>query len=229
MRYAIISIAMFTVCFSISFASAQNKVVVIPLNSSASNYGGVQIVTSATGRVWMDRNIGADRVAGSKSDLGSCGHYYQWGRPADDHEYSISPTTTITSAGDVPGHDSFIVDSADWRTTKNDNLWQGAAGKNNPCPDGFRLPTEGEWEGERSSWVSNNADGAFASNLKLPMPGWRNYWTPGDTVSVGLATCYWSSTTDGAMSRNLWIIQSDASMRSDERAFGCSVRCIRDK
>ena len=37
---------------------AQTKVVVIPLNTGKGSPGGVQVVTSATGRVWMDRNLG---------------------------------------------------------------------------------------------------------------------------------------------------------------------------
>ncbi len=40
----------------------------------------------------------------------------------------------------------------DWRSPQNDNLWQGVNGINNPCPSGYRLPTEAELEAERLSW-----------------------------------------------------------------------------
>lgn len=48
---------------------------------------------------------------------------------------------------DVVGHGDFILEPNvpyDWRNPKNDNLWHGVSGTNNPCPTGFRLPTERE-------------------------------------------------------------------------------------
>jgi hypothetical protein len=155
MKYFIDAVVMLTVCFAISLAEAQDKVVVIPLNSSARDYGGVQVVTSANGQVWMDRNLGALRAALNKADPDAYGGYFQWGRLNDGHAWPSSSTTTTLSNSDVPGHDSFItVNSSpyDWRSPQNDSLWQGVSGINNPCPAGFRLPTAVEWETERASW-----------------------------------------------------------------------------
>jgi translation initiation factor IF-3 len=39
-----------------------------------------------TGRVWLDRNLGADQVAKFKGDQKSYGDLYQWGRAHDQHE-----------------------------------------------------------------------------------------------------------------------------------------------
>ena len=50
-----------------SQAVAQNKVVVIPLDSGDCNCDQIPTVTSA-GQVWMDRNQGAHRVAQSVDD-----------------------------------------------------------------------------------------------------------------------------------------------------------------
>ena len=47
-------------------------------------------------------------------------------------------------------------------------------GINNPCPAGFRLPTNTELETERLSWGSQNSAGVFASPLKLVAAGWRH-------------------------------------------------------
>ena len=46
----------------------------------------VPTVTSATGKVWMDRNLGAAQVATSATDEAAYGDLYQWGRPEDGHE-----------------------------------------------------------------------------------------------------------------------------------------------
>ena len=40
-------------------------------------------VTSANGKVWMDQNLGASRVATSSTDTSAYGDLYQWGRAAD--------------------------------------------------------------------------------------------------------------------------------------------------
>jgi predicted secreted hydrolase len=42
-----------------------------------------------TGRVWLDRNLGAKQVATSGHDTDSYGSLYQWGRGKDDHEDRI--------------------------------------------------------------------------------------------------------------------------------------------
>jgi len=43
-------------------------------------------VKSATGKIWMDRNLGASQVATSSTDAAAYGDLYQWGRAADGHE-----------------------------------------------------------------------------------------------------------------------------------------------
>ncbi|NCU32683.1 MAG: hypothetical protein EOM23_07120, partial [Candidatus Moranbacteria bacterium] len=120
---------------------------------------------------WMDRNLGASQVATSGTDAASYGDLYQWGRFADGHQCRTSPTTSTLSSTDQPGHGNFITvgdGHIDWRNPQNHNLWQGDFGINNPCPTGFRLPSQAEFEAERLSWNSNNAAGAASSFLKLP-------------------------------------------------------------
>jgi len=210
-----------------SHAVAQNKVVVIPLLSDSGDK--IQTVTSA-GRVWMDRNLGAFRVAQSEDDYQAYGWMYQWGRLADGHEMPHSPTTTTLSSGNVPGHGDFITTSLspyDWRDEPNDDLWQGVSGTNNPCPAGFRLPTETEWETERASWSSNNSAGAFASPLKLVLAGNRDFST-GTVSQGGSYGWYWSSTVNGSYALILSFGGAHTIMGSSYRAFGLSVRCIKD-
>ena len=207
---------------------AADKVVVIPLSGSGSG-DTVPTVTSKTGRIWMDRNLGALRVAGSKSDSLAYGWLYQWGRPADGHESRTSPSTTTPSSGDVPGHGNFIISKTapfDWTNAPDDTLWQGVNGKNNPCPEGFRLPTVPEWISEINSWNSKDADGAYGSVLRLVMAGWREYY---DGFAVdGLHAKYSTSTTAGTSVYSISISDSYAGTSVNYRVQANSVRCIKD-
>ena len=189
----------------------------------------VDVTNPATGRIWMDRNLGATQAATSSTDANAYGDLYQWGRRSDGHQCRTSATTTVLSSTDQPANGSFIIAPGtpqDWRSPQNDNLWQGVNGVNNPCPSGYRLPTEAELETERLSWSINNAQGAFASLLKLPMASGRNY-SNGSLYSLG-SGFYWSSTVSGDDSHYLYFHSSNADMNSGFRALGASVRCLKD-
>jgi uncharacterized protein (TIGR02145 family) len=194
----------------------------------------VDVTNPITGRTWMDRNLGASQVATSSTDAASYGDLYQWGRSADGHQCRNSDTTTTLSNTDQPPHDDFILypilpisPPYDWRSPQNANLWQGVNGVNNPCPSGYRLPTETELYNERLSWSIKNAAGAFASPLKLPLAGFR-YYSNGSLLDVGFLGGYWCSTVSSTNSRNLSFDSSNAPMEPDYRAYGLSVRCIKD-
>jgi uncharacterized protein (TIGR02145 family) len=203
---------------------------VVSVDASSASALETGEVVSLTGRIWMDRNLGATRVAQSSTDADAYGDLYQWGRAADGHQIRTSGTTPTLADSDNPGHANFITNSSspfDWRSPQNDNLWQGVSVTNNPCPSGFRLPTEIELTNERLNWGSYNAAGAFASPLKLSVAGYRHN-SLGSLGSVGTTGYYWSSTVDGTRSRSLTFYSSDALMYSGNRAFGFSVRCIKD-
>jgi len=190
----------------------------------------VDVINPKTGRTWMDRNLGATRAATSSTDAASYGDLYQWGRGADGHQLRNSKTINTLSSIDQPAHGSFItVDSGsnDWHNPQNDNLWQGVAGVNNPCPTGYRIPTGAEWEAERKSWTSDNAGGAFASPLKLPLAGARSYGD-GSLGNAGSFGFYRSSTVSYIIVRVIEFNSSFASMEGRNRASGLSVRCIKD-
>ena len=191
------------------------------------------VINPITGAEWMDRNLGASKVASSIDDLSSYGYLYQWGRGNDGHQDRGSFCTTTLSDGDNPGHGFFILTSAspnDWRSTQNDNLWQGVNGINNPCPQGFRVPTEAEWTAERDTWNSMDLNGAFESVLKLPCAGGRHYAESnnGAFVLPGSNGYYWTSTVDGTKASRLNFDASHAEFYSPYRAYGYSVRCIKD-
>jgi len=190
----------------------------------------VDVTNPTTGKTWMDRNLGATQVATNSTYAASYGDLYQWGRRADGHQCRTSASTSTLSSIDQPAHGDFIIapdDTYDWRSPQNANLWQGVNGVNNPCPSGYRIPTETEINAERLSWSVNTSVGAFASPLKLPMAGYRSH-SNGSLSNVGAYGSYWSSTVSGANSRLLVFISSSAYLYDDLRARGFSVRCVKD-
>jgi hypothetical protein len=191
----------------------------------------VPVINAVTGKTWMDRNLGATQVATSITDASAYGDLYQWGRRADVHQCRNSSTTTTLSSTDQPtdGHLFILIvtlnSPCDWRSPQNNNLWQGVNGLNNPCPIGYRLPTNAELDSERLSWVSDNSSGAFASPLKFPMGGNRSI-IGGNIDGIGFGW-YWSSTVSNTRSVSL-SIGNFSNLGSGDRASGYSVRCIKD-
>jgi uncharacterized protein (TIGR02145 family) len=195
----------------------------------------VNVTNPVTGMTWMDRNLGASQVAETSSDTNSYGDLYQWGRFADGHQCRDSDTHPTNATTAVPNEENgwdgkFILETSspyDWLMTQNDNLWYGTQGVNNPCPGGYRLPTEAEWVAEKDTWSSQNASGALLSPLKLPVSGYRNR-SDGGPFLVGLYGIYWSSSVSGSNARRLGFYSSDAGMLSSDRAYGYAVRCLKD-
>jgi uncharacterized protein (TIGR02145 family) len=199
-------------------------------------------VTTATGRVWLDRNLGASRVATSSTDTQAYGDYYQWGRPADGHQTKYLTNNNSTgftntrSATAVPSTDLWIEPtdgSNDWLSTPDNTLWTGANPATNPCPAGFRIPTESEWSAERATWSSTNAAGGFASPLKLTRPGMLTsfsssgaYFTAKDNFGQYLTqTAYTNGGARyfGIEGSNAWFDQNYY------KSHGMSVRCIQNQ
>jgi hypothetical protein len=206
-------------------------------------------VASATGKVWLDRNLGATQVAASSTDYLSYGDLYQWGRAADGHQVIVrdaaSPangsappagssvnegtqaTTWIADEGDNAWDTKFITGFTDWLSTPIDNLWTGTAAENNPCPSGFRIHTNQELNQESASWTAQSSVGAINSPLKLPLAGNRDE-SSGTLSTVGSSGYYWSSTVSDTFARILYFNSSSIGIYSSYRVYGFSVRCIKD-
>lgn len=198
-------------------------------------------VISSTGRIWMDRNLGASRVALSFNDYFAYGNIYQWGRSNDGHQLmywtsntSGTPVNNISSFNlsvtDYPNHNMFIVPTGlpyDWRVTKNDNLWQGITGVNKPCPEDYRLPTSIELANEMTAYNITNSASAFNSPLKFTVPGSRSN-TNGQFMTTGSNGLYWTSSVSGSNAVAISISPEGAGIANIYRFFGASCRCIKN-
>ncbi|MCF8269454.1 MAG: LamG domain-containing protein, partial [Crocinitomicaceae bacterium] len=189
----------------------------------------VDVTNPTTGKTWMDRNLGASQVATSSTDQNAYGDLYQWGRRADGHQCRTSPTTATLSSVDQPAHGSFILAPNapyDWRSPQNTNLWQGVNGVNNPCPNGYKVPSQTELDNERLSWSSNNGIGAFASTLKWPLAGYRQ-GNDGVIINIGSSSHSVSSNISATNYLNL-LISTVSYIGNSWRSHGCSIRCIKE-
>lgn len=191
-------------------------------------------VSGQNNTCWLDRNLGAFQVCTSSTDEKCYGDLFQWGRGDDGHQDRNSETTSNLSLTDKPGHSDFIINTPkpnSWHYPFS-HLWQtNKKNINNPCPSGWRVPTNSELSSELTSWINNNNVGAYNSTLKWPSAGARSY--DGTLINVGSNGYVWSSTlifgNDGSIFVSLFTFSSsNASIISMPSVFGLSVRCILD-
>jgi hypothetical protein len=217
------------IVFRVSVVDAQWRTGMVHCNGTPTEI--VEVRNPITGRVWMDRNLGASRPATSATDEAAYGDLYQWGRFGDGHQCRNSAVTATLSNSEMPGHGKFILGSKsshyDWRSPQNDSLWQGLHGINNPCPTGYRLPTDFEWEEERRSWSSNDDRGAIQSPLKLPLGGDRSK-NNGEIYNLDTYGYFWSASVSDIGALNIYIYNGKAKLHLNSRSLAFSVRCIKD-
>jgi uncharacterized protein (TIGR02145 family) len=189
---------------------------------SIQHYG---TVVGSSGKCWLDRNLGASRVAQSFDDTEARGDLFQWGRGDDGHQNRTSPSNTTQSSSLTPGN-NFIRSHTIWYIGNNpDDLWQGLYSVNNPCPQGWRLPTQAEFQAENIT----DRQTAFASTLRLPVGGFRSQ-VDANIYNASSEGYYWTSTIN-VSNNNINRLQFTATGVSSStvfRAHGMSVRCIKD-
>jgi uncharacterized protein (TIGR02145 family) len=202
----------------------------------------VNDIVSPSGKTWMDRNLGASRAATSSTDTLAYGDLYQWGRAADGHQCRNSSANNSLSSIDNPNHNNFIMNvnfnPGDWRIPQNENLWQGVNGINNPCPGGYRMPTETELNNEAQYW-SNQIQFGGQSLLKITITYYRDFSNGiiiNSTKTGGqMYAYYWTSSigynNNGVIgSKALYFDETNkySMVISNNRGNGASVRCIKN-
>lgn len=189
-----------------------------------------EVISPYTGRTWLDRNLGAKRIATSYDDKDSYGDYFQWGRNSDGHEKVESEITNSLSETNQPNHSNFILpidDSFNWLTSNEENLWNGLSALNNPCPEGYRLPTLEELVEETIFPENNNIYDVYNNFLKIPAAGCRNN-LDGELYFEGEKNFLWTSDTFDTGSIFLSFNEKTVSRNASFRAAGANIRCIKD-
>ncbi|CAC9624845.1 Cadherin domain protein [uncultured Gammaproteobacteria bacterium] len=220
---------------------SETQTVAITFVSETILFKGLTYKTIASpdrNRVWLDRNLGATRVATSSTDSAAYGHLYQWGRNDDGHEDRTNANTSTTLANGIinAGTTLFIKKTFipyDWTRADSSGAARSSAwevdGTNNVCPAGFSVPTEADMNADTLSAITTkiiNKAVAFSSFLKLPVAGFR-FSEHGLFGSVGNYGHYWTRSTEGTRSRTLDFRDDQAYFHGNYRAHGMSVRCIK--
>ncbi|WP_459189280.1 hypothetical protein ACGE0T_04160 [Parabacteroides sp. APC149_11_2_Y6] len=171
---------------------------------------------------WAPVNLGANSIPASGTDTDGIGYLYQWGRR--DYTLRGGPVQNGPQSSSTPDNNVFYK-GKDWITPEDASLWQN--GKNDPCPSGWRVPTENEFKtlgtGEYAGGLLKiNAD-ANCPQIILPAGGGRSY-VDGLNSYFGGKGRYWSSTP----SREVFFNSGTIFFQSSPRGEGFAVRCIRD-
>ena len=260
----------FTVIAKFKNASGQDRQ--ITLDASVHDCGcGCSVKSgSNTWLTFMCSNLGADPaiekmsiaqqaeysspVLESSTDPYIYGNLYQWGRKTDKHQVRNSgtasgplfyPSSDIDANGQPAGSyvGKFITSTTNWRTPHDNTLWAPSKTINDPCPDGWRIPTRAEWESvinnNLSVWNSTGTRGVKISpfnnstyTLFLPAAGKRE--GGGNIVKAGTDGYYWSSTTDASggttsYGQFMYFENPIATLHvqtQNIRVHGMSIRCV---
>lgn len=102
------------------------------------------------GLQWMDRNLGATSADFENDWDNAIGNFYQWGRnvefTSNQKIETISGPLTAQDANSGENSHKFInIMKGDWLSSTDNSRWQSIA--NQPCPEGYRVPTVTDYMG----------------------------------------------------------------------------------
>jgi hypothetical protein len=188
----------------------------VPTDQNTTEVFNYSTVTSSiTGKIWMDRNLGASRACLSQDDKECYGDYYQWGRDADGHEKPNSPTTLIVFTSTTTDNNNFVISAFDWTDADESGAIRSANW--NVCPTGFRIPTINELLDEK---VPNNI-------LNLPLSG--NRTKDGYLIQEGNNGYLLSSTPEAPIFSKIFRYNDVYSAYNiADRTVGAPIRCIKE-
>ncbi|HEX6180217.1 MAG TPA: hypothetical protein VFZ47_03180 [Chitinophagaceae bacterium] len=199
-------------------------------------------VRASDGRIWLQQSLGAGRVATGPLDEYAFGHYFQWGRWDDGHQFYFATVPSNTSLQNpshiVNGDHRFITGTNSsnfwWSNGSVSDTWSGttatATNGKDPCAalgSGWRLPTAAEWSNIVAIESIHDEVSAFESNLKLTNSGYRNA-TTGNIITYMVGGYYWSNTANSGNTAKYFVFDEQTFVfGAADRGYGFSCRCIK--
>ena len=220
-----------------SLDASSTTVVDMPLDLD--NADGDNDHSTGVDQIWMDRVLGAHQAATSATDELARGSFFQWGRESDGHEIivyngdtpqnarNINGFLDIQATGTSAGHNQMITTHTNW-TSSTASLWQGASGINNPCPTGYRVPTEVELNALNTYMGSPALPDLYDPETKFISTG--HTWHVDSTVyNVNTGLYLWTSTSNAQNNASrLRYTNVGNQIASETKAYAFSIRCIKD-
>ncbi|MEF9478766.1 hypothetical protein OWR28_14570 [Chryseobacterium sp. 1B4] len=225
-----------TAVFDLSLGG-QNCGFTIPVQPASSFPDIVPVFINGQNRQMMTHNLGADITLDPNiPNQAIMGNYYQWGK-------KNPVATAYTSAAAISGWSTAAAANKAWNSGT-----EAAPVKtiNDPCPEGFRVPTKNEWQGFISAsivqpnigtWATTASNGTtnftsakvFTNNgviFTFPTAGSRTNST-GALYARGYNGRYWTSTENNANAASFDFAGTTVSTGgSNERSWGFTMRCI---
>ncbi len=181
-------------------------------------YHSVSSNISGAAACWLTQNLGADHEATSANDgsAESAGWYWQFNRL----QGYKSAGTSYAPSNAWTAWISSINESANWTAATD------------PCSqmlsNGWRIPTTAEWTAaDAAPQYWSTAIDTYGSVLKLHPAGFMAY-DSGELTNRGSSGNYWSNAQNATTTAFVLNIGSGSSVIAQNKAFGYSVRCIRD-
>ena len=207
------------------------------LDQDGNTFGGVKI----GGQCWMDRNLKVTTYPDGTA-ITPITDKTAWANLADDNtDEAYCYHNNEPDFADIYGYLYTYAAAIANNWTKDNNDGQGI------CPDGWHLPTDGEWttlsdylggedvaggkmkEAGTSHWYSPNIGATNESGFTALPGGDRNYF--GTFGNADWGGYWWSATEDissFAWFRSLHCDLAIVYRNCDYKSNGFSVRCLRD-
>lgn len=181
-----------------------------------------------TGKWWAPVDVGANEIMARS-------HYYQWGARGDYYLYpgckvvngycpgtACKPQEYLTGTGNPTGTEN-------WTSASNrDDLWQN--GFQDPCPDGYRVPTIDELKllAFKTTTVNTHAEIQSERTLIIYLPFCGYLQGSSNLIDDKKVAVFWTSTSVGNKAQRIYFnINNQQSWNADPKTSAFNLRCVR--